>query len=269
MVEFWTLGTFALRTSEGREFARLLARPKCLAILAFLVAAGRYRFHSRDTLLGLFWPELDQEHARLALRQSIHVLRGELGEGVVVTRGALMIGVAEECLWCDAIAFEDALQAGNGDRAVELYRGDFLAGMGLRGVPEFERWLGRERTRLRARASAAAWALADATERLQSPAIAVHWARRAVDLAPDDEQGVRRLVALLDNSGNSAGALRLYDEFSRHLAAQYEAAPSPLTRSMAQAIRSRTRVVPGEPALVGHGMPLDGGYPYAARPKAS
>src|SRR2546422_5670620 len=33
------------------------------SLLAFLATATPYRLHRRDTLLGLFWPELDQERS--------------------------------------------------------------------------------------------------------------------------------------------------------------------------------------------------------------
>src|SRR3989475_9375393 len=45
-----------------------------------------FRSHRRDSLVALFWPELDQEHARTALRQALRVLRAALGAGAVVDR---------------------------------------------------------------------------------------------------------------------------------------------------------------------------------------
>jgi len=41
----------------------VLAQPKRVALLAYLAAATPRRLHRRDSLLALFWPELDQEHA--------------------------------------------------------------------------------------------------------------------------------------------------------------------------------------------------------------
>src|SRR5256884_5668442 len=88
MVEFRLLGTLSLRTADGRDAGSLLSQPRRLALLAYLAAATPRGPHRRDTLLALLWPELDQEHARAALRQSLHVLREALGDDVVVTRGA-------------------------------------------------------------------------------------------------------------------------------------------------------------------------------------
>jgi DNA-binding SARP family transcriptional activator len=60
-----------------------------------------------------------------------------------------------------------------------------------------------------------------------------------VELAPDDEAGVRRLMRILDRRGDRAGALSVYDVFRRRLAADYGATPSPETDALLATIRSR------------------------------
>src|SRR5436190_8782277 len=112
MIEFRLLGTLHLTDAEGREVKSLLTRPRRLALLAYLAAATPRGFHRRDTLLALFWPELDQEHARAALRQALHVLRGAFGAGMVVTRGDEEIALNVDHLWCDVVAFDAAITAG-------------------------------------------------------------------------------------------------------------------------------------------------------------
>src|SRR2546426_1437274 len=87
MIEFRLLGTLHLIDAAGREVKSLLTRPRRLALLAYLAAATPRGLHRRDSLLALFWPELDQEHARAALRQALHVVRDALGADVIVTRG--------------------------------------------------------------------------------------------------------------------------------------------------------------------------------------
>src|SRR2546430_7972669 len=87
MIEFRLLGTLHLIDAGGREVKSLLTRPRRLALLAYLAAATPRGLHRRDSLLALFWPELDQEHARAALRQALHVVRDALGADVIVTRG--------------------------------------------------------------------------------------------------------------------------------------------------------------------------------------
>src|SRR3989449_4713409 len=83
MIELRMLGRLSLTGADGREVRGLLGQPRRLALLAYLAAASPQGFHRRDTLLALFWPELDQEHARAALRQALHVVRDALGAGAV------------------------------------------------------------------------------------------------------------------------------------------------------------------------------------------
>ena len=87
MIELRTLGAVDLRTADGREAGTVLRQPKRLALLAYLAADAPRRFHRRDTLLALFWPELDASHARAALRRSLHFLRQGLGSEALASRG--------------------------------------------------------------------------------------------------------------------------------------------------------------------------------------
>src|SRR5256712_13998225 len=87
MIELRLLGRLTLTSADGRDVRALLGQPRRLALLAYLAAATPPGFHRRDSLLALFWPELDQEHARAALRQALHVVRDTLGTDAVASRG--------------------------------------------------------------------------------------------------------------------------------------------------------------------------------------
>ncbi|MGD8869502.1 MAG: BTAD domain-containing putative transcriptional regulator, partial [Gemmatimonadales bacterium] len=195
--------------------------------------------HRRDKLIGLFWAEQDQEHARAALRKAVYRLRQSLGEDVVVSQGDDAVGLAEDAVWCDAVAFEEALEAGKLEDALELYRGDLLDGFYISEAPEFERWLEGERERLRQRAAEAAWALAEREAEKGNAVEAAHWARRAAALAADDEGAIRRGIEFLDGIGDRAGALKEYEAFARRLREEYEAEPSPETQALIAAVRER------------------------------
>src|SRR6266508_890451 len=129
MIELRLLGTLHLTDAAGREVKSLLTRPRRLALLAYLAAATPRGLRRRDTLLALFWPELAQEHARAALRQALHILRGALGADAVVTRGDEEIGLDEARVWCDVAAFDAAVAAEQFDRALELHRGPLPAAL--------------------------------------------------------------------------------------------------------------------------------------------
>ncbi len=239
MFSFRTLGALALRSSSDEELSAVLGGQKLVALLAYLAVARPRGLHRRDTLVGLLWPELDQDRARAALRHTVYRLRRPLGADAIVSRGDEDIGIDPKIIQCDAAAFEDLLDAGSVTEALTLYRGDLLPGFFVPGAPEFERWLDGERARLRARASSSAWTHASACASSGQPEEAARWARRATSLAPDDEQLLRRVLTLLAETGDTAGALREYDTFARRLRDEYEATPSPETTALVERLRRR------------------------------
>ncbi|HEX8453817.1 MAG TPA: BTAD domain-containing putative transcriptional regulator [Longimicrobium sp.] len=249
MIRIRTLGSIDLRSAEDGELRQVLAQPKRFALLVYLVVAGRGAFHRRDTLFTLFWPESDAERARSSLRTGLHFLRRALGAGVIAGRGTEEVGIAPGAVWCDALAFEEALDAGRAAEALELYRGPLLAGFNLAGMADWERWLSGERERLRRRAVEAAESLAArAEEEGDVPAVA-RWSRRAAALDPEDEGTLRRLMQRLAAHGDRAGAIYAYEEFSKRLRADYVAEPSRQTRALADEIR-RGAADPEPPAPV-------------------
>jgi serine/threonine-protein kinase len=206
-IRLCTLGALDLRAppSSGLDPAAVLRQPKRLALLAYLAAAAPRRFHRRDTLLGLFWPELDESHARAALRRSLYFLRNALGAETITARGEDEVGVPEEALWCDAGAMERALDRGETERALELYQGPFLEGLHVEGAgTELQDWLDRERARLRDRALAAAGALAETSMRQGRREAAEAWAGRGTQIAGDDETARARVAVLLEPGGAAA-----------------------------------------------------------------
>ncbi len=240
MIQLRTLGGLDLADSEGREVGVILAQPKRLALLVYLALVNSHRFRRRDTVVSLFWPELDDEHARGALRQAVRFLRAALGSQVVIKRGEEEIGLNPAALSCDATEFDRACEVADWKRATDLYRGDLLAGVFIADAsPEFEHWLEGERERLRRRATVATWSMVEIAERAGDPVTAAPWARRAVELSPDDEAGVRRLIRILDHRGDRAGALSAYEAFRRRMETLYGAAPSPETDALVASIRAR------------------------------
>ena len=244
MIELRLLGRLSLTSADKRDVRALLGQPRRLALLAYLAAATPQGFHRRDSLLALFWPELDQEHARAALRQALHVVRDALGADAVASRGDEEIGLAFDHISCDVAAFERAVAAGQFRETLDLYRGDLLEGFFISGAPDFERWLEAERSRLRELASRAARMLGERCEADGNLTTAVHWARRATELAPNEEALLRRLITVLDRHGDRAGALHAYEEFTARLAAEYEAQPAPETEALVAAVRARQRAQP-------------------------
>ncbi|HEX5387718.1 MAG TPA: BTAD domain-containing putative transcriptional regulator [Gemmatimonadales bacterium] len=241
MIELSLLGLHALRGSDGHDLTALPAQPKRFALLAYL-AIGRGGYHRRDTLAAMFWPELDQFAARRALRNTLYHLREALGEGVVVTRGDEAVAIDPARLTCDVNRLRDAAAASRHEDVVDGYTGELLAGVHVPNAGEaFEDWLTQERLHIADLVMGAVGALVEREENAGHPLAAARWAQRACALAPGDESWLRRAMALLDQGGDTGGALRLYEAGARRLAADFEATPSAETEALAARIRDGGR----------------------------
>jgi DNA-binding SARP family transcriptional activator/TolB-like protein/Tfp pilus assembly protein PilF len=240
MIELHTLGGIELRRSSAEALDSLTSQPKRLALLAYLALAERSDFRRRDVTVALLWPELDAQHARGSLRQALHFLRRSLGDGVIAVRGEEEIGVHRAAISCDAVEFLRCSDAKEYERALALYRGDFLDGFFVSDVaPEFEQWIADTRSELRTRAASCARVLSETRRATGDLGEAVAFARHVVALNPDDEGDIRRLIALLDESGDRAGALETYESLVQRLRADYDAEPSPETQALIRAVRTR------------------------------
>jgi DNA-binding SARP family transcriptional activator len=235
MIELRVLGPTVLRTGDVAVHS-ILAQPKRLAVLAWLAIAGRQGLVRRDTMMALFWPELDEERARAALRQTLHMLRQSLGGGAVVAVGNTEVGLAPD-VWCDAVELERAAAEGRAGEALALYRGELLAGLHLDEVPDFERWLDAERARLRGIALRAADTLAATAEREGRVAEAIDARTRQLAIEPAGEGALRSLLHLLDAAGERPRALRVYEAWATSLRADLGLEPAAETERLAAGLR--------------------------------
>lgn len=220
------LGSTELRR-DGDDLGAVLAGSKRVGVLAYLVLARPRGFQRRDKLLPLFWPERGQKSARNALSNMLYQLRHALGADVIVNRGAEEIRVRHDRLSCDVLAFEEALDQGEEEQALNLYRGALLSGFYVSGAaPAFDQWLNQERDRLRLRAAEAAWTLAEEAEACGNGSAARRWARKGAELMPFSEEAHRRLIALLQRLGDRASALEAYEAFAERLRKEWEIEPT-------------------------------------------
>ncbi|HEV7702724.1 MAG TPA: BTAD domain-containing putative transcriptional regulator [Gemmatimonadaceae bacterium] len=238
MIELTLLGLHTVRDSDGRELGSLVAQPKRLALLAYLAIGGSAGYHRRDTLAAMFWPDLDQFAARRALRNTLYHLREAIGDGALISKGDEALTIDPAVLTCDVTRLSDAVAEGRYEEAVDLYRGELLAGVHFANEGEaFEEWLTRERARVLEIVVRAVRALVDRDEKAGDVTAAAYWAQRACTLAPDDEGFLRRAMSLHDAAGDRGGALRLYDSYARHASIHYETKPSGESAALAARIR--------------------------------
>lgn len=192
---------------------------KAVALLAYLASADGAV--PRERALGLLWAESAEDAARKNLRNTLWIIRRELGEGVVLTEGD-RLALANE-VWTD-VAFPEA--------APELYRGPFLDGLALHEAPEFELWVTMERERL------AQNFLRVTTAALRTYRARGAWhevlaaARRGLAQDTLHEPFYRALMEAHARLGERAEALRQYDVLRGLLERELGVEPLPETEKM-------------------------------------
>ena len=217
----------------------LLGQSKTVALLAYLLLTQSGLRQRRDRLASLLWPTLDQAHARSAVRKTVHAIRSVLGAEAIVSYGDEELVIGQDALRCDAVEFMADIDAGRFGRALELYRGDLMPGFHLPECGEFDLWLEETRATALERVVAAAWALARSCEQNEQLTDAGYWARVAARRAWTDERVLRRALTMLDRIGDRAGAISLFDGFTRRLRSELETEPSQETAVLVSRLRSR------------------------------
>ena len=236
--ELRILGPTELRgtVDSGKEE---LTPPKRLAVLAYLCLETADGFRRRDQIVGLLWPELSQDAARTQLRKALSSLRETFGAEAILTRGDTEVRIDPSIVWCDAVALVHHARSGEWTEALDLFKGELLEGFFVDGVgQEWEEWLDDQRRSIRREAARAAWECSRLEEQNRDWKSAAAMARRALDLTPDDEDGVRRLMSILDRGGDRGGALRVYDEWRKRLDSEYGVEPAPETRKLARKVQA-------------------------------
>ncbi|MGQ0563021.1 MAG: BTAD domain-containing putative transcriptional regulator [Gemmatimonadota bacterium] len=253
------LGTLELRDAAGAHINSVLQQPRRLALLVYLGLADREAMVKRDTLLGVFWPDMSQENGRRALSQAIHFLRRSLGRDAILARGNEDLALNTDLVQCDAAQFLAAAKAGDLQAAAAAYGGELLPGFFVSGAQEFDQWLESSRQGLRRTAADVFWSAAEHARQNGQPVSAAALARRAVELAADSESATRRLMEFLESIHDRAGALDAYDGLARKLQSEFETSPSQKTRELAERIRRSGQVE--APAQIEPAVPV----PAAAR----
>lgn len=183
-----TLGGAGLYVGDAGD--PLLGPGKPLAILIYLCLTPGRRT-SREFLMDLLWADLDPDRARRTLRQALFHLRRLLGEDAIGGTEELTLHRAIEV---DRDRFLAAIEEGEVEGALELYRGPFLPSFGVPGGAAFEHWADLERDRMQSAFLRSAELLV--RRRLNQSLFrdAQRLARQVRDMVPGDEAAWRLLL---------------------------------------------------------------------------
>ncbi|MEO7055764.1 MAG: AAA family ATPase, partial [Caldimonas sp.] len=228
------LGRFEL--DDGRQCLTRLRSRAAMALVARL-AMSPNRDHGREELAALLWPEADADVGRSRLRQTLSLLRAVLeppGASPLILADRRTIRSVAGAFWCDAVAFEQHLRAGQAAQARACYGGELMPGF-------YDEWVGEERARLQALAdwlpeaplgsglagqpplAAPASALSGSPAGTRAVAVGDRLPHYLTRLVGADQQGARlqaqtqehRLVVVLGAGGS--GKTRLAIEVARSL----------------------------------------------------
>ena len=228
-------------------------RRKSLALLAHL--AVKAEAQPRDTLATLLWPHSGQRQARGLLRRELSALKHTLADGWLTSTGDMVSLPLGQDVQLDVRAFNDLLNADTENApdlsrlaaAVDLYRGDFLAGFTLDDCPDFDDWQFFQAEGYRLSLLHALDRLVNGHSGRREWQIAIDYARRRLALDPLHEPIQRALIRLYALTGQAAAALHQYQECKDLLYRELGAPPEAETTDLYEAVRTR-RFPPAEQA---------------------
>jgi predicted ATPase/DNA-binding SARP family transcriptional activator len=234
------LGT--VQIERDGEPVRGFRSRKALAVLSYLAVQGQPI--PREQLVDLFWGSQTESRGRANLSWVLSHISTHLPDCLVTDRHTVQFQRTPSC-WLDIDVFGE-LEAQGGvaalAAAVELYRGEFLAGLYLDGCPEYEIWAVGERERWRQRVVRALQTLVTHHSRRGEHEQGLRFARRLLTLEPWREETHRQVMRLLVRAGQRSAALAQYETCCQTLAEELNVEPTEETRMLYERIRAATSI---------------------------
>jgi DNA-binding SARP family transcriptional activator/tetratricopeptide (TPR) repeat protein len=234
-----TLGGLAI-CAEHRDEKLPVFGPRRLALLALVAAAGPPGV-TREKIMGILWPESDEEQARHALSQSLYLLRRDSGRECIVGTAQLRL---HDDLSADIRDFQEALTSDRLADAVAAYSGQFLDGFYLADAPQFEQWVEATRSKLQIAVIKALETLIRRAAESNPSGETVVWWQRLTEIDAYKPAYAAGLIRALIDAGDQTAARRFALEYDSRVRRELEAEPDPEIVELTASLRS----VPGENA---------------------
>lgn len=233
MYRLQCFGSATVFDPEGQE-VHFRSR-KHLGLLLYLCAHAN-RSLTRPHLASLLW-NTEEQLARHSLSQALYDLRNRLAPLKLHTRGGTL-RIGERQIAYEAGEFESLVKAGQLERAVELYRGEFAPNLETLATRRFRRWLEGERSRFTTLGQATLRRYMAECDRRGLWSDVCLAALRLVKLNPLDEAGHRALMKALWLQGDQHSALQHYAEVEETLVRELPEGPTSETLDLIGRIRS-------------------------------
>lgn len=249
---FYLFGT--PRFIKGREeihFHRL----KMYALLTYL-AFSKHQFH-RDVIADLLWPESDLSHSRSSLRVVLSDLHKIIDPVTLPVTRDIVGPLDLNRLYIDIEEFQSAAarfrmsrRTGNLkfsdspvsetellEKAVSLYRDDFMSGFSLKNCPQFSDWQFQQRDHLQREMRYCLKNLADLYERTGEFEKSISICLRLVSMDNLNEDAHCALMRLYAYSGQKNAAISQYRKCEKILHEEIGLCPEESTVSLFESIR--------------------------------
>ena len=237
----------------------IITKRKALALLTYLLIEVDHA-HTRESLLGLLWPEHSMADAQNNLRVTWSQLQSYLEKAqngtqpyLISTRLDLQFNPLSK-YELDVTLFQNLIEAcrthahpgqpqdcagcaARLTQAMTLVRGPLLDGFSLPDCPAFDEWLLLQRERLHHQIISTLELLATFHERGGQRAEAERFTRRLLQYDPLSESAYRQLMRVLASADQRSAALDAYETCRRVLAAELGLAPAVETVMLAEQIR--------------------------------
>ncbi|MBI5566134.1 MAG: tetratricopeptide repeat protein [Chloroflexi bacterium] len=221
-------------TLDGQPVADLVSR-KAEALLIYLACHAQPQ--PRDVLADLLWDDATQTQAAGNLRVLLNSLRRRLSPFLCIERYSLSFNF-DSSFTFDMRDFENCVRSRQLERAVELYRGDFLAGFNLHDSRRFEEWALLERERSQRLAIDTLDELIDADLRARRYRSGIEHAAHLLRLDPLREDAHRRLMLIYARTHQRHAAWLQFQTCRTILRAELDVEPAPETIHLAQRLKA-------------------------------
>jgi len=231
---------------RGKQRVDGFSTNKTLALFCYLVVTRQS--HTRDALAGMFWPDMPNPDAKANLRQALSNLRKLFPETFTITRQNVSFNTAIPHR-VDVAEFSAAIaQSGHSSpadierltKAVELYRGEFLAGFYLPDADMFSEWALQMREYFAEHALQTIYTLATLHAAQNHFAQAARYFRQMLTIDPWREEIHRDLMLTLARMGQRNAAIAQYHACRDTLARELGVMPSTETRLLYERIEAGT-----------------------------
>jgi len=234
------LGPFEVILADGTPLD--LGSRKAQALFAYIIMMNKPV--PRDTLAAFFWSEMTEQAAKNNLRTTLALLKRSLVSFLDITSATVTFhhshpysldAEAFQHLAPSAIATQNLAKL---QKAVDLYKGDFLEGFHIRNAEPFTEWLLLQREQLHLLLTRTLEAIVTVSLQQRSYTIGVTAGQRLLTMVPWLETAHRRMMQLFALSGQRVQALDQYQRCAQLLEAELGVAPSRETTTLYEQIRS-------------------------------